>query len=453
MDGKNVPRALFVYPPVYDFALYDLFLKPYGLLRIAGWLLGGGWDVSFVNALDYDDPPSAGILGPAKRRENGTGKFFRRILPPPPGLRSFRRQYARYGIIPESFRLRLKEAAGKGGPDLVLVSSGMTYWYPGVAEAVRFCRELFPRTPVAVGGVYATLMPRHCAASSEADNVISGEAWGPLAAVLNRLGLPVPSASASREPLDIGTVFRDAGTVRLNSGCPFSCDYCASRVLSPRFSSGDPESAFQAVKALCERRGTLSFALYDDALLVDKDRVLHPFLEKIIEHFGGKLRFYLPNAVHIRYIDSKTAGLMRAAGFQDVRMGFESSSPDFHALHDDKFGDGSLPSAVDALLGAGFKPEALSVYILAGLPGQRVEETEESVRYAAASNVRVRIAEYSPVPGTALWAQSVHRCRYPIEEEPLYHNNTILPLEWEGFTQNDLDRIKILARSFDIRRP
>jgi hypothetical protein len=175
-------------------------------------------------------------------------------------------------------------------------------------------------------------------------------------------------------------------------------------------------------------------------------------LEKIVERFGGKLRFYLPNAVHIRYIDSGTASLLHAAGFKDIRMGFESSSPEFHALHDerpdDKFGDGSLPAALDALLGAGFKREALSVYILAGLPGQKAAEAEDSLRYAAGRGVRVRMAEYSPVPGTALWAESVRRCRYPIEEEPLYHNNTILPLEWEGFSLVDLERLKALARTF-----
>ena len=32
------PRILLVNPPIYDFTAYDFWLKPYGLLRVAGHL-------------------------------------------------------------------------------------------------------------------------------------------------------------------------------------------------------------------------------------------------------------------------------------------------------------------------------------------------------------------------------------------------------------------------------
>ena len=32
------PRILLVNPPIYDFAAYDFWLKPYGMLSIAGYL-------------------------------------------------------------------------------------------------------------------------------------------------------------------------------------------------------------------------------------------------------------------------------------------------------------------------------------------------------------------------------------------------------------------------------
>jgi len=72
---------------------------------------------------------------------------------------------------------------------------------------------------------------------------------------------------------------------------------------------------------------------------------------------------------------------------------------------------------------------------------------ETSVRKALAEGVRVRLAEYSPVPGTGLWEESIRRCRYPIGEEPLYHNNSFFPMEWEGFSREDLTRLKELART------
>jgi len=36
------PRILLVNPPIYDFSAYDFWLKPYGMLRAAGFLRGQG---------------------------------------------------------------------------------------------------------------------------------------------------------------------------------------------------------------------------------------------------------------------------------------------------------------------------------------------------------------------------------------------------------------------------
>ena len=34
------PRILLINPPIYDFSAYDFWLKPYGMLRVAGFLRG-----------------------------------------------------------------------------------------------------------------------------------------------------------------------------------------------------------------------------------------------------------------------------------------------------------------------------------------------------------------------------------------------------------------------------
>jgi radical SAM superfamily enzyme YgiQ (UPF0313 family) len=99
------------------------------------------------------------------------------------------------------------------------------------------------------------------------------------------------------------------------------------------------------------------------------------------------------------------------------------------------------------LFSAGFDPRQITGYILAGLPGQRREEVEESLLHTAELGIRVRVAEYSPVPGTALWAEAVRRSRLPLAEEPLTHNNTLLPMQWAGLELEDLQRLKELARS------
>ena len=81
------------------------------------------------------------------------------------------RNFSRYGIKTEWFREDLR-AIQK--PDLVLITSLMTYWYPGIQEVIRIIKENFSDTPVVLGGIYATLCQNHGTASSGADRVVTG---------------------------------------------------------------------------------------------------------------------------------------------------------------------------------------------------------------------------------------------------------------------------------------
>ncbi|MCK4541707.1 MAG: cobalamin-dependent protein [Spirochaetales bacterium] len=440
------PRALLINPPVYDFALFDLFLKPYGLLRIGRWLEDGGYSVDLVNALDYRDPESASLPGFPHRQKNGTGKFFRQRLRNPVLAKVTDRSYARYGILPEVFKKRIKRI----NPDIVLVTSGMTYWYPGVVEAVEVVRESHPGVPVIVGGVYSTLLPSHCLKVTGADYIVSGEAELHLPAILKKHGLPVPPGTPGRDLLMVPELLSDAAVIRLNDGCPLRCDYCASHIICPAFKKGDAEEAFRVVRELHEKLGTRNFAFYDDALLASGDRVLIPFLEQLIDA-AFDIRFFVPNALHLSLLHEKTAFLMKESGFQEIRLGFESSDDDFHIQHDRKYRQDDFPRVIKFLKRAGFAPKEIGVYILAGLPGQRIEEVEASVRYASSFAVKVCLARYSPVPGTSLWQQAVNSCDLPLEEEPLFHNNTLFPLNWSGFRRKDLHELKELVRKLNLK--
>ncbi len=446
---KEKPRALLINPPVYDFALFDLFLKPYGLFRIAAALKQGGYEVTYLNALDYRDSASEAIAGPAKRRSNGTGKFFRKPRQMPGVLQEylpadFKRRFARYGILPEVMQQKIRETR----PDIAFLGTGMTYWYRGAAEAGNMFKSCFPGVPLIAGGVYATLMPEHCRRWTGADQALSRLDGETLDLLLTQAGLlpsgikgPLPDPSTDREYWD------DAGVLRLNEGCPYSCDYCASGALHQGFTAGDPDRSFSQFKKLYET-GLRNFAFYDDALLIDSEKVFIPFLEKIISA-GMSASFYSPNAVHLNMIRPETARIMKRAGFRELRMGYESSSPDFHEAHGNKYRQGGFAAAIEVLRQAGFLPHQAAVYILAGLPEQRSEEVESSIREARKGGVRIHIAEFSPVPASPLWNKCVNQSRFPLAEEPLFHNNTLFPLEWEGFSRDQLSSLKREAASWN----
>ncbi len=436
------PHAVLINPPVYDFALYDLYLKPYGLLRIGRWLSDAGYRVTHINALDYEDSRSQSMLGRVHRKKDGTGKFFRQEVPYPEGLEKIPRKFARYGILKEVLREKLRHL--KTPPDLFLMTTGMTYWYKGAREAADLCRELYPGTPLGVGGVYASLMPSHCNKTLSPDFITIGNAWPGMLGELEKRGLPVPAGPPGQIPYLSDPVWRDSAVLRLNEGCPFHCEYCASNLLTPDFSSGSPSDSAQSVKFIKNRWGTRHFAFYDDALLVNRKKVFLPFLEEIIS-MNLNVNFYNPNALHIRYLDEETLKLMLRAGFREIRLGFESSDDDFHEQKDAKVSMDIFAQAVDAMKSSGFPLNRAAVYILAGLPGQRYQEVEESIHYASRFGLRCRLAQFSPVPGTALWDESLRHSSFPLEEEPLYHNNTFLSMEWKGFTRSHLEQLKTLA--------
>jgi radical SAM superfamily enzyme YgiQ (UPF0313 family) len=344
----------------------------------------------------------------------------------------------------------LRRRISAGQPDIVLVSAGMTYWYPGVVEAIRLVRRIFPRAPVVLGGIYPTLCPRHAAAYSEADLVVSGSAFPQLKDFLESRSLPAAACPDSGEALFLPEANWQAGVLRLNRGCPLSCAYCASKVIEPRFIPGDPDLLFRTVREMQRLYGTRFFAFYDDALLSNKEHGFLPFLEKVCRS-DLALSFYLPNAVHLQYLDRTCAGLMKRAGFAEIRVGFESARSEFHRTLDRKLATPMLAQGLDHLLQAGFSPQEITAYLLAGMPAQEAGDVEMSVRHAARFGIRVQIAEYSPTPGSPLWPKAVRESVFDLEREPLTHNNSILPMRWRGFTLEDLERLKSLTRNLRER--
>lgn len=436
------PVVLLISPPVYDFALYDLFLKPYGLLRIGRWLEENGWKVEFVDALSYEDEMTLVNQKKPLRKKNGTGKFFRELLKTPEILNDTGRGYSRYGIDRESLERKI---ASVSRPDIIFITSAMTYWYKGVFEAVEVSKKVWGSIPVVVGGIYATLLSEHCAGKSGADYVVKGEGYDEIKNIFNSLSLPCPSYPPGEKLLS-SPVWKDSAVIRLNRGCPLNCSYCASGLISA-FSQGSSEDVFRQIKEFCSDWNTKNFAFYDDALLHKKDELFVPLLEKIIS-FPGKLNFYLPNAVHINYLDTATAVLMKRAGFREIRLGFESSSLTFHERNDRKVSNKSFENVIKSLLAGGFEKNEIIVYLLAGLPGQEAQEVRDSVNYLKKFGVKISISEFSPVPGSLLWTDSVRKSIFPIEEEPLFQNNSIFPLQWEKFSMKDMAELKMLSKNF-----
>ncbi|MEW5948888.1 MAG: cobalamin-dependent protein [Thermodesulfobacteriota bacterium] len=451
MQAMRQPRLLLINPWIYDFAAYDLWAKPLGLLYLAAILRHNGFAVDFIDCLATRRPEiSKGLKGErSKRRKFGTGNFLRTPIPKPAGLKDIPKTYSRYGIIPEEFKAGLKAIER---PDAVLVTSLMTYWYPGVFEAIRLAKEIFPGVPVILGGIYATLCTGHARECSGADYVLSGPGEAQLSDLLSDITGHKPAFVPETNTLDdhpypAFDLIGDRYYVCLltSRGCPFQCAYCASHKLFPFFAQRSPEAVLGEIYYWHHKYKIQDFTFYDDALLINKERHIRPILEGVIRE-KWPVRFHTPNALHVREIDDYTAHLLFRAGFRTIRFGFETANMARHRDMDGKVREGDLIQAIKYLRQAGFEAKDIGVYILSGLPGQEWREVAYSIDYVRAAGGAPYLAEYSPIPGSPLWPKAVETARFPIAADPIYQNNSIFPCAGD-FSWETAQRIKMQVRA------
>ncbi len=441
----GAPHVLLVNPWIHDFAAYDFWAKPLGLLSLAGILRAHGVRVSYIDCLDRFHPR---MPPGALETRQGRGPYRKTPIARPPGLASIPRTYSRYGIAPEWFcedLLRLTP------PDLVLVTSLMTYWYPGVVETIREIRGAYPKVPVILGGIYATLCADHAARVTGADRVITGPAEALILDIVREYTGYAPAPVMDPEDLDTWPypaldLQHGIGYVPLltSRGCPFDCAYCASRQLNPERRTRSPRRVVDEIRYWHENWAVRDFAFYDDALLMDAERHILPILDAVIAE-KRPLRFHTPNALHIRNITPRLADRMFRAGFHTVRLGLETMAFGSRRTLDEKVDEKEFFSAVTRLLAAGFRPEQIGAYLLAGLPGQSREAVEMSIRMVRKLGIRPVPAHYTPIPGTRLWEAACAASRYDLAKDPIYTNNAIVPCQKEEFSWNALARIKALA--------
>jgi radical SAM superfamily enzyme YgiQ (UPF0313 family) len=438
----STPHILLLNPWIHDFAAYDVWAKPLGLLSLGAILRQHGCSVSFLDCLDRFHPRCE---SEAMGSLYGAGPYRKTYIPKPAVLVDVRRRYARYGIDPDWMR---EDLARMERPDLVFVTSGMTYWYPGVQETVRLVRERFPEAPVILGGIYASLCPEHARLRSGADEVVTGPAE---AEVLELIGSYTGHSIARRfDPQDLDSYPLPALDLQTRipyvpilttRGCPFNCAYCACRLLEPRCLRRSPDSVIAELAFWHGRWGVVDFVLYDDAFLADLEGHALPVLEAVAAS-GLRLRFHTPNALHVRGITAASARLLFRAGFKTLCLGLETAEDGDRPRLDRKVAAGQFERAAAFLRTTGFSRREVSAYLLVGLPGQETAAIARSIDRVKQAGLTPVLAYYSPIPGTALWPAARAASRYDLAADPLFTNNSIFPCRSAPFSWNWLSDLK-----------
>ena len=427
------PKILLVNPPIYDFAAYDFWLKPSGMLSVAGFLRGK----ADFKLFDYLDRLAPFMAGQNKFESDrwGRGRFYNKHTPAPPAFKVIPRYFRRFGLPRRLFT----DFLVKEGPfDFVMVQTTMTYWYEGLQEVIEDVHKLQPQAKIVLGGNYVTLCCDH-AQTLGADLLVKGanleSLWEYLAIAPD---LEQPALWEVYDKLNVGVL-------KLTEGCPFNCTYCSVPKVYDKFKPRSLEHSLTELELLC-RLGAGNVAFYDDALLFEAEKVLLPFLSEVLKR-NLRVNFHSPNALNARFITGDLAEIMLRAGFKTFYLGFESASQQWQKQTGSKVFSEELAQATRYLIAAGAEPDNITAYQILGHPHIGIQELEASMRFVSSLGIRGMLADFSPIPGTP----DGEYCRKWVDlDEPLMHNKTVFPIILLGFDESN--RLKDLQRRLNRER-
>jgi hypothetical protein len=407
-------KILAINPPVEDFTAYNLWAVPLGLLRIIEQLRNDGHTVEYVDLLDgkgIGDPSAT----PPVFRSWGRHSYWKKEIEKPQSVSFVPRNYYRFGAVDQRSEEILSSCQV---PDKILISTGMTYWYQAVIKTVGIVKKIFPGKQIVLGGISATLIPGFF--DIENVEVIKGKYFA--------------GNEITAIPEDISSSLHFF-PVNLVEGCPNRCTYCSSYLLNPQIKIKDIDYQAETLERWSLDTGLFDVAFYDDALLLNKGFYLKKFLKKLEP---GKYRFHTPNGLHLKEIDDELCILLKDYNFMQLRFGFET----FSRKYDDKTSSDQLKKVVEKLLKAGFTRKQIGVYLLCGLPGQNVEDVDDTIDFVSKTGAKPYLNEYSPVPFTKLFEKHKLESLLDIECEPLYHNNTLSAWRSPVFKKESITELK-----------
>ena len=432
----NPKSILLVNPWIHDFIAYSLWIKPIGLLYLASILKQNGHHVEFIDCLN----------SLRKQKQDGRGNFSETILENPTILRNVPKKYRRYGISTDDFKSRLTKLKE---PDLIFVTSIMTYWYPGVFYTIKILKEHFPKTRIILGGIYAKLCHEHAVKYSQADYV-STNVQENIDQFLPDIKFPT---NFSKIPYPAYELYGDLNYLVIMSslGCPYSCTYCASKMLSGKYVRKNPESIINEIIYWSKIKKIKDLIFTDDALFFDPDNHIKIILKEL-NNKEIKTNIHLPNGVNIGPIDSELANLLLLNGIKTLNFSLETINPKLQKEKSkNKITTSIFSKNIKILEKAGFDLGNIGIYIMMGLPSQKPDEVYDTIRFVKNFGLKPKLNEFSPVPMTSDFEEEKKAVAVDIENEPLWHNNTLLFMRSKIFNKKVVDELKAYAKNPNVK--
>jgi magnesium-protoporphyrin IX monomethyl ester (oxidative) cyclase len=323
--------------------------------------------------------------------------------------------------------LRRIRAARPDAVGVALTSSSTVCW---AYEFLNQLKRALPETPMAAGGLHATLLPEETLAagfdftvigdgertfpdllshieSGRPPHGIKGLAWkapggetvntGP-AYIEDLDSLPFPAnkyfVERSGEKTEVNL------SIILSRGCFRACTFCVERRLNRgvRFRSAD--NVMAEIADAWERRRITNIHFLDSSFLEEKSRVAE--LCRRMSEFGRTARFQWKCFARVDHLDPELLAAMKDAGCEDIYVGMESASDETLGKIRKKITVRENERAVELCLNAGIRPHG---YLVVGFPWENESHFAANAAFRDRHGARLDTLFFVPVPypGTELY--------------------------------------------------
>lgn len=218
-------------------------------------------------------------------------------------------------------------------PDKIMITSLFTYWSKYVKESVQFYKKQFPNAKVIVGGIYASLMPKHCKEYTGCDEVFVGvheeaEKYKPAYDLLFNPHPPYQIVHTSR-------------------GCIRRCPFCGVWKIEPKFTYK---------KSIKEEVMSNKVIFYDNNFLAN------PYAKNILREIstlkwnGKVVRCEAQSGFDYRILlkDPELAFLLKKTRCENIRIAWDWHYREWRRIK----------RAIDLLVKAGYKSKDIFVFML-----------------------------------------------------------------------------------------
>ena len=206
------------------------------------------------------------------------------------------------GNLVQIVRGNVLTPAIKNKPNEIWITSLFTYWSKYVKESVEYYRDCYPQAWITVGGIYASLMPKHCKSYTRCDEVFQG--------VHHEAEMVVPDYDLlPQNPHPI-----DFQIVHSSRGCFRRCRFCGTWKVEPKY---EPKESI------------LKEVFKDKIVFYDNNLLYNPHIENILSELAElrrrrKLKWCEAQSGfdgRILLKKPQLARMLKAAGFRYPRIG------------------------------------------------------------------------------------------------------------------------------------